>query len=44
MTKTKMFSCTPMVQEMLEAHRRQEDMENKTSEPEKTEERTWESK
>lgn len=28
LTKTKMFSCTPMVQEMLEAHRRQEDMEN----------------
>ncbi len=44
LTKTKMFSCTPMVQEMLEAHRRQEDMENKTAEPEKTEERTWESK
>ena len=40
MTKTKMFSCTPMVQEMLEAHRRQEDMENKAAEPEKTEERT----
>jgi len=37
LTKTKMFSCTPMVQEMLEAHRRQEDMENKTAEAEKTE-------
>ena len=28
LTKTKMFSCTPMVQEMLEAHRRQEEYEN----------------
>jgi len=37
LTKTKLFSATPMVQEMLEAHRRQEDMENKTAEPEKTE-------
>jgi len=37
LTKTKMFSCTPMVQEMLEAHRRQEDMENKAAQPEKTE-------
>jgi len=40
MTMTKMYSCTPMVQELMEVHRREEDEENKTAEPEKTEERT----
>ena len=39
MTMTKMFSATPMVQELMEVHRRQEDEENKTAEPEKTEKR-----
>ncbi len=44
LTMTKIFSATPMVQELMEVHARQEDEENKTAEPEKTEERTWESK
>jgi len=43
LTMTKMYSCTPMVQELMEVHARQEDEENKTADPEKTEERTWES-
>jgi len=29
-TKTKMFSCTPMVQAMMEEHRKHEDEENRT--------------
>jgi len=30
MTMTKMFSATPMVQELMEVHRREEDEENRT--------------
>jgi len=36
-TKTKMFGATPLVQELMEVHRREEDEANMTAEPEKTE-------
>jgi len=32
-TKTKMFSATPLVQELMEVHRREEDEANMTAEP-----------